>query len=87
MSNLPCKGCFWIEGGKCYNDKLAYAQGLDKTPRGNPIGSGLNGLEVDDPLLTACVETGGHASKSAIYNKAIRRLQADDFIVHRVTAT
>ncbi|MGR0185488.1 hypothetical protein [Azospirillum aestuarii] len=73
MSNLPCNGCFWIEGGRCFQDKLAHVHGLEKAPR---IGSPEPyGLEITDALITECVERGGYASKAAIYGKFKQRLR------------
>ncbi|MCZ7862582.1 hypothetical protein O9X98_14500 [Agrobacterium salinitolerans] len=69
MSNLPCKGCFWIEGGRCYQDKLADVHDLERAPRNAPLFSGLNGLEITDPLITACVERGLTKSKAAVYGR------------------
>jgi hypothetical protein len=82
MSNLPCKGCFWIEGGRCYQDKLAHVHDLEKVPRsGDPQ---PHGLGITDALITECVERRGHASKAAIYGKAIGDLRAAGFGVETV---
>lgn len=76
MSNLPCKGCWWIEGGRCYQDKIADVHGLEKAPRGAPIGSGLNGLEITDELITACLDRAVHTRKSAVYGRLFAHLRA-----------
>jgi hypothetical protein len=73
--NLPCHGCFWIESGRCFQDKLADIHGLDRAPRNAPLFSGLNGLEITDGLITACVERGVHQRKSAVYARAIAHLE------------
>lgn len=84
MSNLPCKGCFWIEGGRCYQDKLADVHDLERAPRNAPLFSGLNGLEITDPLITACVERGLTKSKAAVYGRLIAHLQASGIEVVQV---
>lgn len=75
MANVPCVGCFWIEGGRCYQDKLADIHGLEKAPRGGRLFSGENGLEITDALITACVEREVHQRKSAAYGRLAAHLR------------
>ncbi len=74
MHNIPCKGCFWIENKRCYQDKLADIHGLEEAPR-NGIFNPDNGLEITDALITACVEREVHERKSAIYGRLFRALE------------
>lgn len=74
MNNVPCKGCWWIEGGRCYQDKLADIHGLERAPRNGPFGSS-NGLEITDGLITACVERRVHQRKSAVYGRLATHLK------------
>ena len=83
MSNLPCKGCWWIEGGRCYQDKLADIHGLTAAPRNGLFAEG-NGLEITDGLITACVERGLTKSKAAVYGRLIAHLQASGIEVVQV---
>lgn len=83
MSNLPCKGCWWIEGGRCYQDKLADIHGLTAAPRNGLFAEG-NGLEITDALITACVERGLTKSKAAVYGRLIAHLQASGIEVVQV---
>lgn len=74
MSNLPCKGCWWIEGGRCYQDKLADIHGLERAPRiGDPK---PYGLEITDELITACMDRSVHHPKSAVYAKLAAHLRS-----------
>lgn len=75
MSNLPCVGCWWIEGGRCYQDKLADIHGLEKAPRNGLFAPG-NGLEITDALITACLDRGVHERKSAVYGRLTAHLRA-----------
>lgn len=74
QSNLPCHGCWWIESGRCYQDRLADVHGLEKAPR-NGIGAPGNGLEITDDLITACLNRGVHARKSAVYGRLFTHLR------------
>jgi len=74
MSNTPCKGCWWIEGGRCYQDKLADVHGLESAPRNGPGAPG-NGLEITDALISACMDRGVHERKSAVYARLAAHLQ------------
>ncbi len=62
MRNLPCHGCWWIEGGRCYQDRLADIHGY--------------GLGITDALITACLDRGVHQRKSAIYGRLEAHLRA-----------
>ncbi|MCS4088524.1 hypothetical protein [Rhizobium sp. BK176] len=73
MSNLPCKGCWWIESGRCYQDKLADVHGLTEAPRNGLFAEG-NGLEITDALITACVERDVQERKSAVYGRLLSHL-------------
>lgn len=73
MSDLPCKGCWWIEGNRCYQDKLADIHGLTEAPRNGLFADG-NGLEITDALITACVERGVQTRKSAVYGRLMTHL-------------
>jgi hypothetical protein len=63
--NFPCRGCWWAESGRCFNDDL----GLGPAPRNNPIFTGQNGFEVTNAHLNICAETGpsGRRINSARY--------------------
>lgn len=74
MSNIPCKGCWWVEGGRCYQDKLADVHGLERAPRNGLFAEG-NGLEITDGLITACLERGVHQRKSAVYGRLAAHLK------------
>lgn len=76
MSNIPCKGCWWIESGRCYQDKLADIHGLEKAPRNGLFAPG-NGLEITDALITACLDRGVHERKSAVYANLASHLRAN----------
>jgi hypothetical protein len=84
-ANIPCNGCWWIEGGRCYQDKLADVHGLEKAPRNGPFGAGVNGLEITDPLITACVERGVHQRKSVVYGRLFAHLEKAGVAVVRVS--
>jgi hypothetical protein len=73
MANIPCIGCFWIEGGRCFQDKLADIHGMQKAPRCGD--EKPYGLEITDPLITACVERGVHQRKSAVYGRLFKHLE------------
>lgn len=83
--NLPCYGCWWIEGGRCYQDKLADVHGLEKAPRGAPMFSGENGLEITDPLIEACMDRGVHQRKSAVYGRLFAHLETAGISVERLS--
>lgn len=86
MSNLPCNGCWWIEGGRCFQDKLADIHGLSKAPR-NGLFSKDNGLEITDELITACLERGVHQRKSAVYARLTAHLRAAGIeVIHTTPA-
>jgi hypothetical protein len=73
LDNLPCKGCWWIEGARCYQDKLADVHGLARAPRiGDPK---PYGLEITDALITACMSRGVHERKSAVYGRLAAHLR------------
>lgn len=77
MGNLPCKGCWWIERGRCYQDKLADIHGFEKAPRNGLFAEpGTNGLEITDALITACLDRGVHERKSAVYGRLAAHLKA-----------
>lgn len=88
LTNVPCNGCWWIERGRCYQDKLADIHGLKSAPRNGLFDPG-NGLEIDENLITACIERGVHQRKSAIYSRLIASLKAAgvDVAVYRVGDT
>jgi hypothetical protein len=75
LSNVPCKGCWWIEGDRCYQDKLADIHGLERAPRNGLFATG-NGLEITDGLITACLEREVHQRKSAVYGRLAAHLKA-----------
>ena len=70
VANTPCRGCWWIEGGKCFNDKLG------AVPRGRPLFSGENGMEIDDALLEKCIADGPQVRKSAVIGRFAAQLRA-----------
>ena len=80
MGNEPCKGCWWLEGGRCYQDKLADIHGLEKAPRNGLFAPG-NGLEITDGLITACLDRSVHTRKSAVYGRLIAHLRSAGFEV------
>lgn len=82
MSNMPCQGCWWKEGGRCYQDKLADIHGLERAPRNGLFAPG-NGLEITDALITACLERGVHQRKSAVYARLAAHLEAAGIKVQR----
>nr|WP_250808414.1 hypothetical protein [Neorhizobium tomejilense] len=84
MANLPCVGCWWIEGGRCFQDKLADVQGLENAPRNGLIGSGVNGLEITDGLITACMDRGVHQRTSAVYGRLAAHLKSVGIDVERM---
>jgi hypothetical protein len=77
VSNDPCKGCWWIEGGRCFNDGLAPLYGLEKAPRDAPIFSGKNGFATDDQHITNCMEVSGRKSKADVLSNVFAKLKAD----------
>ena len=83
MGNTPCDGCWWLEGGRCYQDKIADVHGLERAPR-NGLGAPGNGLEITDALLTACVERGVHTRRSAIYGRLSACLRSAGVQVYHV---
>lgn len=72
--NEPCAGCWWKEGGRCYQDKLAHVHGMDKAPRNRPLFSGENGLEITGPLLDACLAQGFRKSKATVISRVMSAL-------------
>lgn len=84
MDNLPCRGCWFIEGGRCYQDKLADIHGLKAAPRNGLFAPG-NGLEITDALITACLDRGVHERKSAVYGRLAKHLEAAGIEFQRVS--
>jgi hypothetical protein len=84
MANIPCVGCFWNEGQRCFQDKLADLHGLEKTPRDAPLLSGRNGLEITDGLITACMDRGVHQRKSLIYGRLANHLRSVGVKVEKI---
>lgn len=81
-SNFPCHGCWWSEGGRCYNAKL----GLGEPPRNAPIFSGLNGFEQNDAHLAICADTDrGRKPREEVIGPFLQRLKDDGFTVVRAS--
>jgi len=66
--NQPCEGCWNFEGGKCFEDKLAHVQDLEKVPRVF-LDFEKSGLNITDELITACVEKSLRKSAAVVKHK------------------
>lgn len=56
LIELTCRTCFWQESGRCYDERLMRAGGVNRIPR-KVHGDDVNGMERTANLLAACTKT------------------------------